>query len=295
MSTYENAYRILEDVRHGINDYSADLLTGDDATGAYKNSWLLKRINDTQRRIHALISRRLPEALLASASITLSSGEGDLPWDLGMIIRLEDSTGYKLHRATVNHRPKGDGTGSRYAYYRKGNKVIMLNPNQSGPLTLWYRTKPREIHSGKAADGSAASITLSSSYAKKIADYYNGMTIENETQDWVDTVDDYSAARVATITETAELNDVYGIVSDLPETFHHLIAPGAIILAKLMSPVSFEKPTNNEIAMYAQLVVESLRAFAGNKEDVPIEDIFTDFGPGLLAPGVDVPGHGSLI
>ena len=122
------------------------------------------------------------------------------------------------------------------------------------------------------------SITLAST-AKKIADYYNGMKIENVTDDWVDTISDYTEDRVATITETGAASKYYGIVSDLPEMFHDLIAPKAVLYIKAESPLSEEKPAASDRTDWMMDFREALRAYAGPELDKNPAYLFEDFEP----------------
>lgn len=135
---------------------------------------------------------------------------------------------------------------------------------------------------GMASAGDALSITLDTNQAPKIVDYYNGMTIENRTQDWADTIDDYTAARVATISaETAAANDYYGLVSELPEWCHHLMAPKAVIELK-SSPISQEPPTKFEKGQFDEDLITTLRGFAApDSEDQDMEELFTRYEPNV--------------
>ena len=116
--------------------------------------------------------------------------------------------------------------------------------------------------------------------AKYIDDYYNGMIVENITQAITDTITDYVAStKIATVTSTPANDDWYGLVPEIPEIFHHLIAPRAIMIAKAEHPVSPEKPTRAEMELWKSAVQEALVAFGGDSDITP-EDIWCDFDTG---------------
>lgn len=297
MATYEgNAYELLSNVRRQLNDYSTALVQATDTSGAFLNAFLLDQINDAQKQLHAILLRYIPEEFLASASIVGSSSVFTLPWNFGRVVELRDSNGRKVHPAPVRHLPPTSQVSgaSKNMYYRKGQTFVVFKSGVSDTYTLYYRTKPREIHSGKASAGATTSLTLDADYSKLVADYYNGMDIENVTDGSVDTISDYSAARVATIAGTGEANDYYGIVSELPETFHHLIAPRAALLAAQRSSVAEEKPTPADWRIWENILHDALVAYGVNEDERP-EDIWCDLDGGGGYGGVDIPGQGYLI
>ena len=158
--------------------------------------------------------------------------------------------------------------------------------------TLIYYRKPRDIEQGKASAGGAATITLATT-AKKIVDYYNGLTIENITKDWIDTIDDYATTRIATISETAATNDYYGTVSDIPEPFHFLLIPRAVFEITGNYPIVKEKPDKPGVDLFTQDLLAALRAYAGSPLDSYVEDIWCDYnsgGGGYARDGL-LPGH----
>ena len=122
------------------------------------------------------------------------------------------------------------------------------------------------------------------------------MTIENESGGWVGTISDYSAARVITVSgQTLDSGHYYGLVSDLPEMFHHLIAPLAVMFCKAEHPVSPEKPSEIEILMWKDEFRDALHTLGHEEGDERPEDVFTDFGTTPGHVGVNVPGQGYLI
>lgn len=275
MSTYENCYEILGDVRKGINEYSTALHQGTDTSNAHSNSYLVKKINAAQRYLYALLFQRMPEEFLEEISLTGVDSVYTLPWDFGRLIYFKDENGNQVFPIGVKKLRLTEETGSDRLYYRKGNTLVLDKDGVSKTYTLHYYRKPRDLDQGKAPAGASTSITLASS-AKKIADYYNGIIIENITKDWIDTISDYTAARVATIgAETAAGDDYYGLVSDLPEPFHFLIAPKAVHLVKASSPVIQEKPSSQDLKEWNNQLIETLKAFVGS-DDTDIEELFLD-------------------
>jgi len=281
MPTYENCYELLSDVRYGINEHSTAYVQGTDTTAPHVNAWLVKCINRAQRHIYNILFRRIPGEFLQTSSLTGVSSVYTLPWDFGKLRYFKDENDRKVYRVGQEGRKISGEGGSDNLYYRKGNTLVLDKDSITETYTLEYFRKPRDLDTGVAAAGAATSITLATS-AKAIADHYNGMEIEVATgTTFIDTITDYTAARVATITNTGVVSTYYGIVSDLPEMFHHLIAPKAIHIVKNDSPVIQEKPTSGSIAEWNADMLESLRSYAGTNLDDDVEDLFLDYqGPG---------------
>ena len=248
MSTYENCYKILESVRYGINEYSTGYVQGTDTTCPHSNSYLVDKINTAQRFIYTLLFPRIPGQFLTETSLTGSDSVFTLPWDFGRLRWFKDDYGNQVYPIDVDRLHYSGATGYDRLYYRKGNTLVLDKDGVSDTYTLYYYKKPRDLDQGKASDGGTNSITLAST-GKKIDDYYNNMTIENITQDWTDTISDYTGStRVATLAANdGAADDYYGIVSDLPEMFHFLIAPKAVHLVKAESPITKEKPKKTEL------------------------------------------------
>lgn len=286
MGTYKNCYDLVADVRRGLNEYSSAKVQGTDTTGAYTNEKITEKINETVRELYALIVRRVPGLFLEEASLTGSSSVFTLPWDFGRLILFRDKDGNKVYPMQQVERRLAASTGRKRLYYRKGNTLVLDRSGISDTYTLIYLKKPRDVHHGKATAGGAASITLATT-APKIADYFNGMTLENITSDWVDTIDDYSAARVATISETGAENDYYGIVPEIPEWAHHLIAPGAVYYTAQESPVGQKKPTATEYNTWMEKVRKTLVEFAAPSGDMDWEELFTAYEPSV-PPGIGI-------
>jgi hypothetical protein len=133
--------------------------------------------------------------------------------------------------------------------------------------------------------------------ASRIADYYNGMIIENVTDNWVDTISDYTAAGVITLgTQTLATSKYYGLVSELPEPVHSLIASRAVLKAKREHPASQEKPTELDYKVWASELTTIMSSYFDIRDDISIEEIFTDYSTGGgVASGVNIPGQGYTI
>ncbi len=289
MATYENCYEILSDVRYSINEHSTAFVQGTDTTCPHKNAWLVKCINRAQRYLYNILFRRIPGEFLETASLTGVSSVFTLPWDFGKLRYFKDDKGLQVYHVNQEGRKVNAQTGSDRLYYRKGNTLVLDKDSVTDTYTLEYYRKPRDLDFGVAAAGAATSITLAIS-ANAIADYYNGMDIEiNTGTTFIDTITDYTAARVATITNTGVAATYYGIVSDLPEMFHYLIAPKAAHIAKADSPVIQEKPTPNSLAEWNSNLAESLRSYVGRELDDDIENMFGDYEPEIF------PGTGFIV
>lgn len=273
---YENCYGMLETIRTELNEYSVAKCQGTE-TGVYDNSDIVRKINQAQRYIWNMLFVRFPDLFLTSATVTGTSGTYALPSDLFRLVNITNSNGDKINPINVQTKKLGTSTGSDYLYYRRGNTVVR-DSGISDALTINYYKEPRELTQGMAAGGSSTTIILAAT-AKKVADYYNGLIIENATDDWFDTISDYTAARVATITNRCSYGKYYGTVSELPETFHHLITKKAIIELK-SSPVSPQKASVQEIGDFRDDITETLRAFTGTYgSDVSMSELFYDFRP----------------
>ena len=293
MDTYHNAYQILSDVRGNLNEHSTAYIEATDTSSLYSNEFLMQQINSAQKYITSMLMKYKPEWYLKSLSATVTDSVINLPGDFGYVKELKDENGYKVEASSVRVLAVEGGIGTDNLYYHKGNTFVLNKAGVNKTYTLWYMSKPREIHHGQATAGAATSMTLASE-GKLLVDYYNGMIVENRTQAWVDTIDDYAITRVAVISETAATNDWYGLVSELPEPFHHLIAPRASMTAKAKHPASQENPTKDEVAEWINEVMDTYNAWAGAAGDESPEDIWTDFGISAT-DGITIPGQGYTI
>ena len=108
-------------------------------------------------------------------------------------------------------------------------------------------------------------------------------------------ITDYTAAQVATFsTQTLDTSDYYGTVSEIPEIFHPYIAPLASMICRASFPRSQSPVTKAEYELWTVGFEEAMNAFGNDTDDVPIEEIFTDYatiGPSLgdMFPGSDYP------
>lgn len=282
MSTYLNCYELFSEVREAINEFTTAYVQGTDTTGAYRNADIFKKVNDAQEFIFESLLNRDPSLFYKSTALTGSSSLYTLPADFYRLRRVEDSAGRKLTRQTIDQRHQFLSEGSSFQYYPYGKSlttgmpVIKLDKDGSSDiLTFYYVARCRKIHSGMSSAGGALSLTLEAPTARKEADYYNGMRIENVTDDWVDVISAYTAARVATLAaQTGAASKYYGLISELPEIFHSLIGPKAILLMK-QAHKSLKPPTQQELKDFDEFMGEKFRAFFGTAEtDVDMMELF---------------------
>lgn len=286
MSTYQNAHQILSEVRQGLGEYSESFLTAPQTLLKFKNLQLLNEINRAQDFLYGLIARRRPDMFTKAETLNGVDSVYTLPWDYAKLELFRDSNGYKINPIGEDERAPTGSSGSRYCYYRRGNTLVLDKSGITADCELIYTSKPRRIHCGIASAGAAKSITLSTDFAPKIADYFNSMLIENVTGDWVDTITDYSEARVATIAETGAKGNIYGLVSELPDWSHELIAPRAILHFKATNPLVKSRPTREEVEDFKELLITTLRMYLPKDgAETDWADMFTSFGPSTLAAG----------
>jgi hypothetical protein len=275
MSNHKNCFELVKEVRYGLNEYDDALASGDDNIGAFKNQYIIGQINISIRELYSLIARRRPDEFMAEASLTAVNSVITLPSNFSKLVLLRDQYGSKITSIDQVQRRSPSDQGSTMVYYKTGRTLVIDRQSDSSVYTLIYKTKPRDIHQGKASAGAATSITLSAveQVAKSIIDFYNGMTIEDITAGWDSVISDYTAARVATVTGTAAAGDFYALVPEIPEWSHHLIAPRAILFCKL-NPISKEKPTKAELEDYKELFLAAFRENATPEEDIDYEEMF---------------------
>src|SRR3990172_8630984 len=179
MPTYPgNCYEILSQVRYGISEFSTALVQGTDAAGAFKNEELVRQVNNAQYFLWATLFNQFPEYFLKSASLAFTSSVATLPSDCFKIKDVADPDGHKLNPINVSQRHTADGTGSPHLYYRYGNTLRIDEDGVTNTGTLWNYGRCRELDTGATSAGGALSATLATT-SKAIADYYNGMLIEN--------------------------------------------------------------------------------------------------------------------
>jgi hypothetical protein len=277
MSDYANAWELLSQVRLGLNEHSTALVNGTDTSGKFVNSELMRHINNAQYFLWSILFKQFPELFLTSASLTFAASVATLPSDCFKVKKVLDSDSHDISRIDVGMKHINADTGSDHAYYRYGNTLRIDADGNSQTGTLWYYSRCREIDTGLTSAGGAASATLATT-AKALADYYNGMKIENITDSTNDTITDYTAARVCTVTNTWASSKYYGLISDLPEMFHPLIASRAIITMK-MSPRVPVALTRADKDTFAEELSVAMQSFAGTADgDTDWNDTFNDFG-----------------
>jgi hypothetical protein len=272
-----NAYELLSQVRYGINEYSTALVQGTDTTGSFLNAELMRHINNAQYFLWSALFGQFPEYFLTSASLVFTASVASLPTDCFKIRDIVDSDGVPIRPIPVNQRHVVDDTGSSNLYYRYGNTLRIDADSITNTGTLWYYSRCRELDTGLTSAGGAASATLATS-AKAILSYYNNMRIENITDSTNDTITAYTAARVATVSNTWAASKYYGIISDLPEIFQPLIASRAILTMK-MSPRVPIALTRADTEMFQGELRMAMQSFGGTLNgDVDYDSLFNDFG-----------------
>lgn len=274
MGNYLNAYELLSEVRKGINEYSAAYVQGTDLTGAFDNADIMKKINDAQSYIYNGIINQGPDVFFKTTTLTGVNSVYTLPSDFYRMRRVENSDGVPLRLITMDIKRMTADTGTGWWYWYMGNTFILDKLNATDVLTIFYSSRCRPLDAGTAQAGGALSITLATT-AKKRASFYNGMQIENFTKDWTDTISAYATTRVATIgTQTAAAADYYGLVSELPEDFHELIGPKAILLMK-ESHKALKQPTATEQKNFLDNMAQRFNSYFGTfNSDQDIAELF---------------------
>jgi hypothetical protein len=271
-----NMYEILSQVRYGLNEYSTALVQGTVTTGAWANEELTRAINNSQNHLWSILFEQFPEYFMKSSSISFTSSVATLPSDCFKIKEISDSDGYPVVPIGVDQRHITSGAGSKWGYYRYGNTLRIDQDGVSGTGTIWYYWQCRELDTGMTSAGGALSATLATT-SKAIADYYNGMRIENVTDSTVDTITDYSAARVAVVSNIWAANKYYGLVSELPTIFHPLIPDYALIQLK-KNPKSPASINVADVSLFDQMLRSAMKSFAGTQNsDYDLQEAIQDF------------------
>jgi hypothetical protein len=271
--SYQNCYSMLEEIRIDLNEADEKICQGLEK-GVFDNSDIERKINISQRYIFNILFSRFPDLFLTSSSVTGTAGIYTLPtmYKLSHII---NSKGDKINAISVQIKKKTDTSGSDYLYWRSANTIVR-DGGGSDAMTFYYYKLPPDMTQGQSTGGSATSVTLGTN-AKKIADYYNNVIIENVTDNWSDTITDYSALRVATIATRCSAGKYYGTVSTLPEAFHSLVSKRAVLILK-NTTVSPQRADMGEIAQFNEDLRETIRGFAGTN-DTNVADLFYEFRP----------------
>jgi len=281
MSTYLNGYTLLEKVRILLNEYSTAYVQATDTTGKYLNSQIMDGINAAQRYIYNTLFTRMPQLFEEEVALTGVSSVYTLPANFARLRLFKNADGHQIYPIGTINRKLTASAGSDRLYYRKGNTLVLDKPSLTDVCTLIYYRKPREIEQGMSSAGGALSVTLATT-SKAIIDYYNGLVIENITDSTVDTITDYTAARVCTVSNTWAASKYYGTVSDIPEPFHYLMIPRAVFEITGNFPVVQEKPQTSGVELFNDQLIMALRAYMGEDLDTYPEDIWTNYGePGV--------------
>jgi len=236
-----NAYDILELVRDNVAE-------------AVESHWsdlnLLRRINQAQGEIARLVSMGAGQWLVESTDLTPVDSIITLPADCAKPLYLEEkSSGSPISwLGSVTHRRVYRQIGTllgidemKQAYPLRATIEVNI-ASYTTEVTLWYLKRVPDLHTGTAAAGGAASLTLQADRRpKNLTDYYNNVQIEiisGTGSGAIDTITDYSVAHVCTVTGTYSTSSIYGTISLLPEECMDYLILRATVLA-------MSKPSSN--------------------------------------------------
>lgn len=284
MASYKNCYRLVRDVRQGINEFDEALARGEDTVGAYTNEYIIERINDVIQQLYALIMKRRPSEFIQEASIAGVNSVFALPANFGKLVLFRDQYLRKVYSIAQVERRQADHSGSERLYYQKGRSLYLDAVGISATYSLIYKPRARRIHQGRTAEDGTDSLVMEVAQRAVTDDFYNGMIVENESSHWAAEITDYDGSTgVATTTGfDSVLSDHYALVPDLPEWAHVLIAPGATIACKL-APFSKEPPSQKEIDAYKGLTQVVLNEYAAlEDDDQDVVEMFTNFPPNVI-------------
>lgn len=287
-STYLNCFAILDEVRYGLQEHSDALVRGQQR-GLHDNNWLTGEINKAQDFVYSMMRKRMPGFFVARAYITGVDSVYDLPADYGSMIIFKDDKGRNVLPVDYDVLKRPTQQGSDRRYYKYGRTLVLDKDGVTATYELWYFKKPRQLHMGKFHAAGTGTGTLDKP-AKRIADYYNGAVIECIDNDWHDTIADYTAARVVTLTNTGQAivkGDFYGTVSELPDFCHHLIGPRAMLTIRSTSPTAKAgPPSKTDMDLYREQLLAIMRDYQDTEPDVDWEQILGDFAPRMHTYGI---------
>lgn len=225
-------------------------LIGEATASHWSDRELLGYLNASQSFLGRKIQLANVGWLVKSASVTPVASVITLPSDCAKPIYLEEtSSGRPIPIAgdVMDRRVTRLAGTTLYSgvteAYRQMNALVVNSDNYTEACTLWYQIRVPDLHVGTASAGAATSITLSAHDgagvssggfgARQVVDYYNGAQIEivSGTGLGTDTISDYAATKVATVTGTYSTDSVYGTISRLPEESHHLMWLDAAMIA----------------------------------------------------------------
>lgn len=248
-----NAYDMLADLRSNLNEATADHWT---------DTELLRKLNQAQQKTAMHLSMQPGNWLIASAAVSPSGSVITLPSDCAKPLYIEETSSGTpiLFKTSLQDRRTSRSYGVEVPWdhrpleaYPLMNTIEVNQDSYSTACTLWYQIRVPDLHTGTASAGGAASLTMDTTDgtdgtgngARLEADYYNNVDIEivSGTGPGIDTVTDYSVARVCTVTGTYSTDSVYGTVPrGIPDQGHGLIILEATMLA-LSKPSASIDPT----------------------------------------------------
>lgn len=229
-------------------------MVGEASAAHWSDRELLKNLNISQNNVALVVAQEAEHWLTVSTTVTPSNSVITWPSDCSKPIYLEEVTsgrpvpfGTDVRDRRVSRLSGTTLYSGQYEAYLEKDKITINSDSYSNQCYLWYQIRVPALHVGTASAGGAASLTLSAHDgagvasggfgARQIADYYNNAQIQVVSGTGVgapDTISDYTAARVATVTGTYDNTSVYGTISRLPEEAHYLMILEAamITLAK---------------------------------------------------------------
>jgi len=156
---------------------------------------------------------------------------------------LKFTTRKELSLKTPGWRSVAASTPQKY-YYDKPSKTVGLYPkpnssNVGAYLDIFGYYRPRILHAGTAAAGTATALTLAAGSAtvqvpSAVDDYYNGLYMEiydGTGEGEIAEITDYvGSTRVCTVnfTTTPDATSIYGMVPEIPQEAHELLEPYAL-------------------------------------------------------------------
>lgn len=215
-----NAYEMRTEIRENINEETADHWSELD---------ILHKLNKAQRLTAIKLGLATGDWLIKqSDALAPSSNQITLPSDCAKPIYMETVTsGYPISfNYTVRDRRANRQSGTSLSTgYNEGyllQDTIEINADTfTDTVYLWYQRRVPDLMFGTAGAGGAASLTFPSAMRPKIeADYYNGVELEvvsGTGSPARDTITDYSAAFVCTVTGTYSTDSVFGTITEIPE------------------------------------------------------------------------------
>ena len=267
-----DCYSLMVDLRIELNEYTEAYVQGTDTTGRYNNTYLLRKINQAYRQLYSMLLLRIPGYFYAKSSLVGVNSVYTLPGDFGIMVEVRDSDGHKIIPIEPTNITPPDETGTAHEYYRDGNTCVLNLAGVTETYDFYYSKKSRDLGYGAAVAGSSESITFPTSFSRA-DNFYVGMALNNITQDWTGTITDYTTNRVATVAETSVALDYFGLIPEIPDMFHHLIASKASQLVRAFHPLAQSRPTQVEISLWNDMLAEAIRAYGNERSDIPLGEL----------------------